>query len=270
MHGRPVGLVNLIMIIRAIMIIQKAVLKENAKCDPCWRLIKLPTRLESPFGSIWTNDISLSALICFHITNPPINLTRKTHTGGRTRSEKQENNLNWSQSTCWSQHHEKQKGTGQSESKQDLQSAASKSPLSMDPPSPSTGLGTNAVCQNKHKYKYKFIIQSFLFRPPPAPVGFGFGSQGSRRATYHNPYLVSSISFYPIYCKVSIHRIRTFQFSLVSSIWQWKSIYSITKFLSWISRYHWMGVKLLSYPWPYPYHIYIHGHGHRGSYAHLL
>ena len=259
-------------LIRAIMIIQKAVLKENAKCDPCWRLIKLPTRLESPFGSIWTNDISLSALICFHITNPPIILTRITDTGGRTRSEKQENNLNWSQSTCWSQHHEKQKGTGQSESKQDLQSAASKSPLSMDPPSPSTGLGTNAVCQNKHKYKYKykFIIQSFLFRPPPAPVGFGFGSQGSRRATYHNPYLVSSISFYPIYCKVSIHRIRTFQFSLVSSIWQWKSIYSITKFLSWISRYHWMGVKLLSYPWPYPYHIHIHGHDHRGSYAHLL
>ena len=208
MHGRPVGLVNLIMIIRAIMIIQKAVLKENAKCDPCWRLIKLPTRLESPFGSIWTNDISLSALICFHITNPPINLTRITHTEGRTRSEKQENNLNWSQSTCWSQHHEEQKGTGQSESKQDLQSAASKSPLSMDPPSPSTGLGTNAVCQNKHKYKYKFIIQSFLFRPPPAPVGFGFGSQGSRRATYHNPYLVSSISFYPIYCKVSIHRLK--------------------------------------------------------------
>merc|ERR1711936_1179919 len=28
--------------------------------------------------------------------------------------------------------------------------------------------------------------------PPPAPVGFGFGSQGRRRATYHNPYLDES------------------------------------------------------------------------------
>jgi len=28
--------------------------------------------------------------------------------------------------------------------------------------------------------------------PPPAPATVGFGSQGSRRATYHNPYLDES------------------------------------------------------------------------------
>ena len=44
-----------------------------------------------------------------------------------------------------------------------------------------------------------WFAKLFFSRPPPAPVTAGFGSQGSRRATYHNPYLVSSMKNHNIF-----------------------------------------------------------------------
>ena len=132
---------------------------------------------------------------------------------------------------------EKQKGSGQSESKQDLRSG-SKSPFFNQsktyevapnhpffnqsktyevapnhpffnslshPPSPpldigqcykkrgppGPGPGSRVIIDITHHDSVPPCIKLIFCRPPPAPVD-AFGSQGSRRATYHNPYLVSS------------------------------------------------------------------------------
>ena len=184
--------------------------------------------------------------------------------------------LNWAQSTFWSQQLQGLAVTMRSKKGADRVNQSKTYEVAPNhpffnslshPPSPPLTL-VNATGKGVHLDQaldptspfiilFLLALNWFFCRPPPAPVD-AFGSQGSRRATYHNPYLVSSVKTIHIHIIVDIQAISSSFPNTQFGQFSWSHIISISL---WISKpCHIAKLPITTLTWSVqlkPYHIHV-------------